>query len=349
MSSLFETLFEGKSEPREQVTVYEYDPLTDDGDISIASLPLSEIYQFGAQDGRMTFDQKDARRLGAGLSGGIGFAVALVLAWLIPGVAIASGDGFILSLVFAAVSAIAGYQLLYKLIAPKPNTLYRRVWELVHAEELAGLGPHCALEPTWDEATLAPNLFVGWQHTMAETQRGEPIRLTNELPVHIHPLDVEDFEREENEQMQGPLHLNQWVLPEECERYGGGANGWWYYRHLYPLPYTFLAGEPYRDSEFTPASGGLAVMLGTEDIYNTEMPFHPQGVRANYMWEVLQMRVDKALWGLSAGNTVNKIQTGMAVAVALGVLGFAGFMTLATAEPTPPQVVNAGVIGLGLW
>ena len=245
--------------------------------------------------------------MGAFLGGLFGVILGLILMWITPGITIASG-GFIVAIPFGGVAALAGWIWGYKL-APKPNTLYRRVWELVSVEEIVELGPRCVLEPPWEWEGAEDQEFNGWVRTTPETAVGEPMRCTMELPVNLSPDVVTQLEATQT------------------------AEGWWWYRHLYPLKYTYLHGEDFVDEPTAPAAGGLAVMLGTEDIYGTAIPFQPETVRATFMWETLQQRVDKALWGLQAGNLLHRVQMGVAVAVAIGVVLLAAFMTIATAEP----------------
>lgn len=122
--------------PREQVVVLDYDPVTDDGGIWMATLPLSVILAHGADDCRMSYDLQAARRNGA-IVGSI--AAALVLGAL-SYVALGGPMGAVIGLFMGSMpGGIAGWMVGHR-FAPQPISLYRRVWTAASEEEL-GLLP----------------------------------------------------------------------------------------------------------------------------------------------------------------------------------------------------------------
>ncbi len=118
--------------PREQVAVFDYDPESDDGGIWLATLPLSVIYDHGATDCRMTYDLFAARKVGA-----IVFAVLGALAvGILSYVTLGGAPGAVVGLFMGSMLGAMGGWLTGHRFAPKPISLYRRVWTLASEEEL---------------------------------------------------------------------------------------------------------------------------------------------------------------------------------------------------------------------
>jgi hypothetical protein len=118
--------------PREQVAVFDYDPESDDGGIWLATLPLSVIYEHGATDCRMTYDLFAARKVGA-----IVFAVLGALAMgILSYVTLGGAPGAVVGLFIGSMLGAMGGWLTGHRFAPKPISLYRRVWTLASEEEM---------------------------------------------------------------------------------------------------------------------------------------------------------------------------------------------------------------------
>jgi hypothetical protein len=118
--------------PREQVAVFDYDPETDDGGIWLATLPLSVIYDHGATDCRMTYDLFAARKGGAIAGAALGALALGVISYLTMG----GATGAVLGLFMGSMlGAIAGWSIGHR-FAPKPISVYRRVWTLASEEEM---------------------------------------------------------------------------------------------------------------------------------------------------------------------------------------------------------------------
>lgn len=124
--------FDRPNEQRERVALFDYDPLTDDGGIWIGTLPLADIYEHGAADCRITFDMDAARKVGAVVFGLVGAVLFMILS--LPAIPISQG-GFLGAIPGAAIGGLLGWWQGHRL-APKPFSLYRRVWTLVDPEEI---------------------------------------------------------------------------------------------------------------------------------------------------------------------------------------------------------------------
>ena len=159
--------------PRETVYGYDYDPESDDGGIWMGTIPLAVINDHGSADCRMTYDLFIARR-----NGSIAFAIlgALVLAGLsykVPGV---GANGAIMGLFIGAMLGTFGGWFISHRFAPKPISLYRRVWNLCTAEE-AGVGSDGSLP----DPPVHPETGMQVRETKAGYWRLEcyPLKYTN--------------------------------------------------------------------------------------------------------------------------------------------------------------------------
>ena len=158
--------------PREQIAVFDYDPETDDGGIWLATLPLSVIYEHGATDCRMTYDLYAARKAGAIVFAVLGALAMGVLSYLTLGGAAGAVVGLLMGSMLGATGGwITGHRF-----APKPISLYRRVWTLASEEEL-GLAK--GEEPVPGHTRTPAGELVRQTETGYWRQEVYPLRYTN--------------------------------------------------------------------------------------------------------------------------------------------------------------------------
>ena len=106
---------------------------------------------------------------------------------------------------------------------------------------------------------------------------------------------------------------------------------------VFPLQYTNIRGEEALDKAV--AVEGAITLVGTEDQDADEEPFDPAMIRATTMWEVMQQRIDKMLWGRHQVTAWDKVQVGGAVVLAVVVVGIAAFLILTTTAPPPAAML----------
>lgn len=139
------------------------------------------------------------------------------------------------------------------------------------------------------------------------------------------PMDPEEIGVWPDHHLEGPAYMVTGELLRETP-HGFSLLS------IYPLLYTNLKGEKAMDEAVAPKEGNIT-LVGTEGQEGIEEPFDPSMIRATSMYEVMQQRIDKLIWGRHQSSTWDKVQVGAAVILALVVVSIAAFLLITSSEP----------------